>query len=134
MKKFILTILAAVLVTVANAQDVKITGQVTSASDNEPLIGVTVKVVGSSSGAITDFDGNYTITADKNATLEYTMIGFSKVQQQVNGRSVINVVLEDMVSDLDEVVVIGYGSVKKGDLTSSISAVKGEQAGKTFNG
>lgn len=89
MKKFILTILAAVLVTVANAQDVKITGQVTSASDNEPLIGVTVKVVGSSSGAITDFDGNYTITADKNATLEYTMIGFNKVQQQVNGRSVI---------------------------------------------
>lgn len=134
MKKFILTILAAVLVTVANAQDVKITGQVTSASDNEPLIGVTVKVVGSSSGAITDFDGNYTITADKNATLEYTMIGFNKVQQQVNGRSVINVVLEDMVSDLDEVVVIGYGSVKKGDLTSSISAVKGEQLEKLSTG
>ena len=62
------------------------------------------------------------------------MVGFKSQQQQVQGRTVINVALQDMASDLEEVVVIGYGAVKKGDLTSSISAVKGEQLEKLSTG
>ena len=134
MKKLVLTIMASMLAIFAVAQNVKVTGCVVSSSDNEPLIGVTVKVPGSSSGSITDFDGNYTISVDKNATLEFTMIGFKSQQVKVEGRSVINVALQDMAADLDEVVVIGYGSVKKSDLTSSISAVKGEQLEKLSTG
>ena len=134
MKKLVLTIMASMLAIFAVAQNVKVTGRVVSSSDNEPLIGVTVKVPGSSSGSITDLDGNYTINVDKNATIEFTMVGFKSQQQQVQGRTVINVALQDMASDLEEVVVIGYGAVKKGDLTSSISAVKGEQLEKLSTG
>lgn len=134
MKKLVLTIMASMLAIFAVAQNVKVTGCVVSSSDNEPLIGVTVKVPGSSSGSITDFDGNYTINVDKNATLEFTMIGFKSQQVKVEGRSVINVALQDMAADLDEMVVIGYGSVKKSDLTSSISAVKGELLEKLSTG
>ena len=134
MKKLVLTIMASMLAIFAVAQNVKVTGRVVSSSDNEPLIGVTVKVPDSSSGSITDLDGNYTINVDKNATIEFTMVGFKSQQQQVQGRTVINVALQDMASDLEEVVVIGYGAVKKGDLTSSISAVKGEQLEKLSTG
>lgn len=124
----------ALFALVANAQNVKVTGKVTSSTDNEPLIGVTVKVPGAKTGSVTDFDGNYTISVAKNATIEFSMIGYRSQSVKVNGRNVINLKLEDMTSDLNEVVVIGYGSVKKGDLTSSISAVKGEALEKLSTG
>lgn len=134
MKRYLLSIMASLFAIVVCAQSVKITGNVTSSSDQLPLIGVTVRVAGASGGSITDLDGNYSITADKNATLEFSMIGYEKQSVQVNGRNVINIVLKDMASDLNEVVVIGYGAVKKGDLTSSISAVKGEDLEKLSTG
>lgn len=96
-----------------HAQNVKITGKVVSAADNEPLIGVYVKVPGTSIGAVTDIDGNFAITADKNATIEVTMIGYNTQKIALDGRTSLNVILKDAVSDLNEVVVIGYGAVKK---------------------
>lgn len=126
--------MASLFAIIVCAQDVKITGNVTSSSDKLPLIGVTVRVAGVSGGAITDLDGNYTINAKADATLEFSMIGYEKQTIKVNGRKVINVTLRDMASDLNEVVVIGYGSVKKSDLTSSISAVKGEDLEKLSTG
>ena len=84
-----------------------------SAADNEPLIGVYVKVPGTSIGAVTDIDGNFAITADKNATIEVTMIGYNTQKIALDGRTSLNVILKDAVSDLNEVVVIGYGAVKK---------------------
>lgn len=126
--------MASLFAIIVCAQDVKITGNVTSSSDKLPLIGVTVRVAGVSGGAITDLDGNYTINTKADATLEFSMIGYEKQTIKVNGRKVINVTLRDMASDLNEVVVIGYGSVKKSDLTSSISAVKGEDLDKLSTG
>lgn len=134
MKKYILSILVSFFALAINAQTTKITGRVISSSDNEPLIGVTVKAKGSTGGAITDLDGNYTINVNKNATLTFSMVGFKTQEVGTAGKSVINVTLNDQASDLNEVVVIGYGSVKKGDLTSSISAIKGDKLEKMTTG
>ena len=134
MKRYILFIMVSVFSLALSAQNVKVTGKVTSASDKESLIGVTVKVKGGQTGAITDYDGNYTINAAKNATLVFSMIGFATKEVAVDGQTTINVTLEDKGSDLNEVVVIGYGTVKKSDLTSSISTVKGAQITEVTTG
>lgn len=116
-----------------NAQSVKVTGNVVD-SNNEPVIGAYIKVKGSNRGAVTDLDGHYTIDADKNATLVISYVGMANQEEKVGNRSQINFVLKDDANDLNEVVVIGYGQVKKGDLTSSISAIKGDKLEKLSTG
>ena len=134
MKKYILALLLAVTTLVTNAQDIRVSGRVISSTDKEPLIGVTVKVSGSSAGAVTDLDGRYTLNAGRNTTLSFSMVGFQTQEVKVNGRTEIDVELVDISSDLNEVVVIGYGAVKKGDLTSSISAIKGDKLERLSTG
>ena len=108
------------------AQQVKLTGNVTSASDKEPMIGVTIMVKGTPTGTVTDFDGNYSLEVSSNSTIVFSMIGYKTQEIKVNNRTRINVSMTEDVEALDEIVVIGYGAVKKSDLTSSISTVKGE--------
>lgn len=127
MKRYILLLFTCLFVLIANAQDVTLRGTVTSKTDQQPVIGAYVKVKGSTQGAVTDIDGHYTIKVPAKATIEVTSIGYTTQTIAVNGRSNIDVVLADAASDLNEVVVIGYGAVKKGDLTSSISAIKGDE-------
>ena len=134
MKKYLLTMLIAVVALAAKAQNITVKGTVIEASTNEPLIGATVKVKGTGTGTVTNFDGEYQVTVDKNATLVFSSIGYKTVEQPVNGRTTINVSLVDDTNDLNEVVVIGYGVAKKGDLTSSISAIKGEKLEKLSTG
>ena len=134
MKKYILTMLIAVVALAAKAQNITVKGTVIETSTNEPLIGATVKVKGTGTGTVTNFDGEYQLSVDKNATLVFSSIGYKTVEQAVNGRTTINVSLEDETNDLNEVVVIGYGVAKKGDLTSSISAIKGEKLEKLSTG
>ena len=117
------------------AQQVTVKGVVTSATDNELMIGTTVQVKGTSNGTITGLNGEYSLmNVPKNAVLVFSTIGFKTQEVQVNERSVINVSLKEATELLDEVVVIGYGAVKKSDLTSSISTVKGEQITETTTG
>ena len=112
------------------AQQGSLTGTAIAASDKEPMIGLTVLVKG-----VTDLDGNYTLTnVPKDATIVFSMIGYKTQEVKVNGKNVINVVMEDDTQALDEVVVIGYGAVKKSDLTSSISAIKGDELKKLTGG
>ena len=125
--------MASSLVLAANAQTVKVKGQVVD-DKNEPVIGAYVKVKGSEKGAVTDIDGNYTIDADKNATLVVTYVGMAKQEVKVANRTLVNIVMKDNANDLNEVVVIGYGQVKKSDLTSSISAIKGDKLDKLSTG
>ena len=134
MKKYLLTMLIAVVALAAKAQNITVKGTVIEASTNEPLIGATVKVKGTGTGTVTNFDGEYQVTVDQNATLVFSSIGYKTVEQPVNGRTTINVSLVDDTNDLNEVVVIGYGVAKKGDLTSSISAIKGEKLEKLSTG
>lgn len=112
---------------VAMAQNLTVKGTVISAADNEPLIGASVSLKGANNGAVTDIDGNYTISGvPSNATLVFSYVGFKPAEVAVNGRTTIDVSLEENTSVLDEVVVVGYGVVKRSDLTSSITTVKSD--------
>lgn len=113
----------------ANAQDFIITGQVTDNEFNEPLIGVNIKQTNENAFAITDMDGNYSISViGEEAILEFTYIGMKTQQIHVKKgvNKVLNVVMKNETSDIDEVVVLAYGTRKKGTLTGSVSVVKGE--------
>ena len=118
----------------ANNNEIAIKGTVTD-EQNEPLTGVSIKVKGVNAGTITDLDGNFQIKTAPNAVLIISYIGFTPQEIPVNGKAVVNVVLKEDINDLDEVVVIGYGAVKKKDLTGSVAAMKGEDivARKTTN-
>ena len=111
-------------------QDKNITGVVTSATDNSPLIGVSVQVKGTSTGNITDLEGRFSVSARAGQTLVFSYIGFKTWEVKVGNSSVINVVLEEDNEVLDEVVVIGYGVQKKKLLTGATSQVKGENVAK----
>lgn len=95
--------------------------------NGEPLIGATVRVKGSSTGTVTDIDGNYTLNVPANAELEISYIGFIDQQIHVGNKTNYNIILKENANNLDEVVVIGYGAVKKKDLTGAVAAVKGEE-------
>lgn len=119
----------------AYAQNITVKGVVTSGSDGEPLIGATIQVKGSSTGTITGLDGDYQLTnVPSDAVLVFSSIGFTSQEIDVKGKTVINVVLKESSELLDEVVVIGYGAVKKSDLTSSIATVKGDEITETVTG
>ena len=91
---------------------------------NEPLIGVTISIKGTSNGTITDFEGNYTaLNVPNDAVLVFSYIGYDPQEIAVNGRSSINVTMGQATVGLNEVVVIGYGSQRKKDLTGSVSSV-----------
>ena len=107
------------------AQQGNLTGTAIAASDKEPMIGLTVLVKGTTDGTVTDLDGNYTLTnVPKDATIVFSMIGYKTQEVKVNGKNVINVVMEDDTQALDEVVVIGYGAQKKVNLTGSVAYIK----------
>lgn len=99
-------------------------GTVTDKNTHEPLIGVTIKVKGSSVGAISDLDGNFQINTSPEAILEFSYVGYLQEEQKAAHRLDIKM-LPDLKS-LEEVVVVGYGIQKKSDLTGSITSVKAE--------
>ena len=114
-------------------QTIKVKGQVVD-QDGEPLIGATVKVKGSQTGAVTDFDGNFTIDADSNATLVISYVGFKDREIAVRGRAVIDKIqMESDSQVLDQLVVVGYGTQKKADLTGSVSIVNAEELKRVSN-
>ncbi len=101
-----------------------ITGQVTSADDQSAMPGVNVIVKGTTVGTATDANGNYTIDVpDDNSVLVFSFIGYETTEIAVGAQSVMNVSLKIDVTSLDEVVVVGYGSQKKSDLTGSVGIV-----------
>ena len=110
-----------------NAQTVK--GTVSDES-GEPIIGATVKVQGSNEGAITDFDGNYSVKAASDATLNFSYVGYVSQQVKVGGKTTINVTLTEDNTTLNDVVVIGYGTMKKKLVTGATVQVKGDDIAK----
>ncbi|MGB5370291.1 MAG: SusC/RagA family TonB-linked outer membrane protein [Flavobacteriaceae bacterium] len=107
---------------ISHAQEV--TGMVSDA--NGPLPGASVVVKGTTTGTQTDFDGNYTINADGDATLVFSYIGFRTTEIAVGGQSTINVTLEEDAQALEEVVVTGYGSQVKKEITTAVTSVNAE--------
>lgn len=134
MKKQIIFLCLALMSLCSYAQTT-VKGTVTSATDKEPLIGATVQVKSSGAGTITGIDGDYTLAnVPANAVLVFSSVGFESQEIRIGMNSIINVVLKESSELLDEVVVIGYGAVKKSDLTSSIATVKGEEITETVTG
>lgn len=108
------------------AQNITIKGNVSDGK--ESLMGVTVQVKGTSKATSTDLDGNYTISVNgKNAVLVFSYIGYEKQEITVGNRTVINVKMSDNAQLLDEVVVVGYGSVKKSDVTGAITSLRPDE-------
>ncbi|MBN2275028.1 MAG: SusC/RagA family TonB-linked outer membrane protein, partial [Bacteroidales bacterium] len=104
-----------------------ITGKVT-AGDGSPLPGVNVIEKGTTNGTVTDIDGNYSITLiGQEATLVFSFIGYLTEEIETTGKTEVNVLLVEDIQRLDEVVVVGYGTVKKSDITGSLSSVTSEE-------
>ncbi|MEO0334021.1 MAG: carboxypeptidase-like regulatory domain-containing protein, partial [Bacteroidota bacterium] len=105
-----------------------ITGKVTDADTNESLPGVNILAKGTTTGTVTDIEGNYRLTvADDVTALVFSSIGYQTVEEAINGRSTINLSLTPDVQSLEEVVVVGYGSVKRRDLTGSVASISSEE-------
>ncbi len=127
-------LLAALLVAhVAGAQTLQVTGTVTDQSTMEPLPGVSIVVKGTTTGTSTDIDGKYTLTVNESdATLIYSFIGYETQEIAVDGRSVVDVKLNADTKDIDEVIVIAYGTTKKSNLTGSAVAIENEELKDVF--
>ena len=122
---FVLLLLSVLVAGRAAAQNIQVTGRITDAN-GVPLVAVTVYESGNTSnGAVSDMDGNYSISVPQSASLVFSCLGFEEVQEPVGKRSVINVTLNEEQLSLDaaEVVSIGYGTVARRDLTGSVSKV-----------
>ena len=116
---------------VIHAQNnITVKGQVFSSEDNEPIPGVNIVVANSSIGAFTDFDGNFEINATEGDLLQFSYIGFKTQVVAVDITSFLNIIMEYDNTLLDEIVVIGYGTQKRKNLTGAISKVKNENLDK----
>lgn len=110
-------------------KDIRVSGKVTNAS-GEALPKVSVKVKGSTAGTSTNMDGTYTISVPDGATLIFSSVGYETQEVVVSGRSEINVVLQASTKVLDQVVVVGYGTQRKIDVTGSVASIKGDEISK----
>ena len=126
-KVFLILLAVSFLSVRAFAQQITVNGVVQD-TQGEPIIGANILVKGTSNGTITDLDGNFQLTADADAILVFSFIGYQT--QELPAQPVMNVTMRDDSKQLDEVVVIGYGSVKKNDLSGSVVALKAEEMNK----
>ncbi|KAB8155810.1 SusC/RagA family TonB-linked outer membrane protein [Kordia sp. TARA_039_SRF] len=128
MQKFILFL--AFLIPIGMFAQTKVTGVVTEKSTGTPLLGVNVVIKGTTTGTTTDFDGKYQISANDGQIIVFTYVGYKNQEIAYTGQATIDVALEEDASTLDEVVVVGYGSAVKKDVTGAVESVTSED----FNG
>ena len=121
-KRLVIGLLTLLMPMIVLAQDITVQGTVTDEA-GETLIGATVQQKGTSNGTVTDFDGNFTLTVPSNAILSVSYIGYTPKEIAVNGQTNLIIVLSSDDQMLNEVVVIGYGTMDKKELTSAISHV-----------
>ena len=128
-----LTLPASARTVVEQTQTIKTGGQVVD-QNGEPLIGVTVKVKGQQGGAVTDFEGNFQLDVSSSATLVISYVGYKDKEVTVNGRAVLgSIALEPENQLLEQVVVVGYGTQKKADLTGAVAVVNADELKKVSN-
>ena len=136
--KYLSRYLAVFLVlstTVAWSQTKTVTGKITSSEDQSSIPGVNVIEKGTSNGTVTDADGSYTVSVNDGATLTFTFVGFKSQDVVVGTQTNISLALEPDVTALTEVVVVGYGTVQKKDLTGAVTQVSSKEfnAGVNIN-
>lgn len=114
-----------------HAQTRAVSGTVTGADDGQPLIGVNVAVQGSTKGAVTDIDGRFQLMLEPAETvLVISYVGYVTQTVNTSDRAVVDVVMQQDVKTLSDIVVVGYGTQKKSDLTGSVSSVRGSDLTK----
>ena len=124
--RYLVMVLLIIFGGTLQAQQMHITGKI-SDSAGEPLAGVSVLVRNSTNGTKTDAAGNYSLNVNSSLdVLIFQHVGFHSKEVALNGRTIVNVVLESENESLEEVVVVGYGAVRKSDLTGSVSSIKAE--------
>ena len=121
LKKSIPIIALVFLSFTAFSQNITVEGQVTDAETGEPLPGVSIVEKGTQNGTSSDMDGNYQFSVSDDATLVFSFVGYQAQEVPVDGRTTLNVQLQQQVQEMEEVVVIGYGQVRKEDATGSVS-------------
>lgn len=130
-QKFLLLLLGCLIPLGVYAQEVAVSGKITDAGDGMGLPGVTVVVKGTHTGTITSATGEYNIRVNAGDVLQFSFIGFNAVERTVEaGVTIIDVAMTSSVFGMDEVVVIGYGSVRKEDLTGSVTAIDATKLNK----
>ncbi|MBP5687086.1 MAG: carboxypeptidase-like regulatory domain-containing protein, partial [Muribaculaceae bacterium] len=131
MKLKFATLLLCLLPLIAMSQTIKIQGTVVDDSDGTPLPGVTVSLEGTSSTTATDYDGQYEITASHKGTLVFTYVGMATERRAFSSSSTINVRMSEDMQELSELVVVGYGTMRKSDLTGSVASIGADKLKKT---
>lgn len=134
MKKAILALLILMYSFAVFAQGIQVKGVVTSADDGQPIPGVSVVVKGTTNGTTTDIDGKYMVNAPGNSTLVFSFVGMTSKEVPVAMQSTINVALATENTNIDEVVVVGYGVQKKSVITGAISSIKSKDLEKVAPG
>lgn len=109
--------------------NIQLTGTVTDTT-GETVIGASVLEKGTTNGVITDIDGNFSLSVSPNATIIISYVGYAAQEIPLNGRQSLKIILKEDTEMLDEVVVIGYGTMKKSDMTGAISSVDTEELTK----
>ncbi|MBS0001381.1 MAG: carboxypeptidase-like regulatory domain-containing protein, partial [Cyclobacteriaceae bacterium] len=127
LKKMLLLGMSLCIAGFSFAQDRTITGKVTSADDGSGIPGVNILVEGTTSGTVTDLEGSYRLTVPDGASLLYSSIGYQTQRVVVGTQTVIDVSLATDVTQLSEVVVTGYGTQERGDVTAAISSLNMEE-------
>lgn len=131
MRKVSLFIASLFLAATALAQTRTVTGKVTDAADGSGMVSVSILVQGTNKGTTTDLDGNYSLELGPGeTTLVFTFIGYAQQVIEVGDRTVVNVVMETDATNLEELVVVGYGEQKKSDITGSTASIKGAELAK----
>ncbi len=128
--RFLVTCLLALFSFQMAAQSITVTGQVTEAANGMTIPGVNIQVEGTSNGTTTDLDGNYLIKAEKGQTLVFTFVGFKTLKRKVDKSGALNVAMEEEASLLNEILVVGYGSATKKELTGAAAKVDGVELKK----
>ena len=115
-----------------SAQNIRVSGTVLDSS-SQPVYGAGVVIKGTSTGVTTDIDGKYEISVKPDAVLEFSFLGLATKTEAVAGRSTVNVIMSDDNTFLEAVVVVGYGTQKKGSITGAVSGLDGDNLIKTKN-
>lgn len=124
-------LLPAISMQVMAAPKISVSGTVTSSVDGEPLIGVSVRIKGSPQGVASDIDGKYALQAENGQVLQFTYIGYKQMEVTID-RNVIDVTMQEDYTTLDDVVVVGYGTMKRSDITGSVVSVGADEIKKTI--
>jgi len=134
MKKHILILISFLFLTQFSFSQHTIKGIVSDSKTNEPLVGASVVVEGTTNGTLTDIDGNYTLDVpNQDAVLSFSFMGYETVKKPIAGQTTLNVSLVEAITNLDDIVVIGYGVQRKSDMTGSVSTIKAEDLNRIPN-